>query len=65
MRAQTSVLHIIVLNFLIFALLLNHDAWNISGVKKRVKIRTFVSPVKNRGGLVERSVRIIGATPWF
>jgi len=35
------------------------------GPKNWTKFRTFRPPVKNRGGLVEMSIRIIRATPVY
>jgi len=49
MRAQTSALYIIVLDFLLFALFLNHSARNASAVKKRGKISHFLTPYEKYG----------------
>jgi len=44
---------------------LNQSAQNESAVKHQSKILHFLTPSKNRGGLVEMSARTIGATPRF
>jgi len=50
--------------FFLFFLLhfFNHSARKASGVEKHGKILHFLPPVKNRGRLVEMSIRIIRAT---
>jgi len=46
LRAQTSALYTIVLDFWFFALFLNHSTRNVSGVRKRGKSSHFLTPCK-------------------
>jgi len=50
MRAETSALYILVLDFGIFALFLNQSARKASGVENRGKISHFFTHVKIEDG---------------
>jgi len=63
-RAQTLMQYTIVLAFWIFAPFLNQSAQSASGVENEGKISHYLTPCK-KGGLVERSAKIIRVTPPF
>jgi len=62
---QASVLYKSLLDFVFFAPFLNQSAWEASRVENRGKMSHFLTSLKNRGELVEMSVRIIRATHRF